>query len=528
MIGSGDGRDVRKHLLIPIAPTANGRLHLGHIGGPILKMDVLARHLARRGDQVRLVGGTDPYDSFVPLRAEADGLSPQEVVAYWHGRIERDLRAVGIAPDCFADLLTEPWGPVYREVQLAVMRDLTEHGLVITRRDKFLYSPVSGEYVTGGWLLGSCPGCGSATAGYFCEQCAMHFPPERVIEPRSRRDIGPLEWREVPCLHLRLRAAEQLRHRLAEMGVPAGFRQVIDSHLAASGPLLRLTHPGSWGVPWPVPGSPDRQVIFTYCVGGLGFWLACAHIAGEIDPAFADALHTDSAVRSVASFGFDNTVPFLLGGVGMAMELPALKPVDHVLLNHFMNLDGSKFSTSRGHVIWGSDLVSEPGVDSDSVRAYLTSLPAEREVTNFSRQEFRLFRMRVLDGSWAAGVRSAWPDRATSVQAPPGRLVARLDELLARQENALDPADHHPAALLDTLHAWIADQSGVTSAYWWLKGFALLAEPVLPAHSARLWQLLGAAGRPTVDEFLTPTTPVDGEPPVPGRAAEPVQANLEM
>ena len=162
---------------------------------------------------MRLVAGSDPYDSFVLLRADADDLSPQEVVAYWHERIERDLHAVGIAPDCFADLLTDPWGPLYREIQLAIMRDLTEHGLVITRRDKFPYSPVSGQYVTGGWLLGSCPGCGAATAGYFCEQCGMHFLPESVAQARSRRDAGPLEWREVPCLHLRLRAPERCAHR---------------------------------------------------------------------------------------------------------------------------------------------------------------------------------------------------------------------------------------------------------------------------------------------------------------------------
>jgi methionyl-tRNA synthetase len=352
----------REHVLLPIAPTPNGRLHLGHIGGPMLKLDVLARHLRRVGDRVVLVGSTDPYDSYLLLRGRETGQSPAEVVNHWHPLIERDLNAVGIVPDRFVNFLDEPWRSRNHEACAGILRDLAALGLVTVRRERFPYCTATGAFAAGGFVRGRCPECAAATAGYFCEECGLHFRPEQAGAVRCGFDDCAPEWREIPCLYTRLPDPDAVVRRMAEMGVPAPFDRIVRTYLRLQGPELRLTHPGTWGVPVPVEGSPVPQVAFTYVVCGLAFLTLSARIGAE-------DLGSANPPRTVTSFGYDNALPFLLGGLGLAMALPGHTPTDHMLLNHFMTLDGSKFSTSRGHVIWAGDLAGETG--GDVIRAYL-------------------------------------------------------------------------------------------------------------------------------------------------------------
>ena len=464
------------NLLMPIPATANGRLHLGHIGGPMLRMDVLARHLRRLGEQVRIVSATDPFDSFVLLRALQENRSPEEVVSHWHALIERDLRAVGIDLDCFANLLTEPWATRNAEIIARLMDDLVAEGLAEVVREKFLYCPASDRWIVGAWLLGSCPTCGAGCASYFCEECGTHYRPEMLADARSRfgLDEGPVEWRELPCLYLRLPNTNELTRRMVEMGVPREFRDIVLRHIATQGPLLRLTQPGTWGVPYEVPGSPVPQVTFTYSVGVLAFWLLSAEMAG-IEPG--------SESRSVASFGIDNSLPFLLGGLGMGLALRSVRPVDHVLLNHFHTLEGSKFSTSRGHVIWAEDMAAEAG--SDAVRAYLVEVNPAHGTTDFARSAFWSYVDDVLVGQWEAAVHQAWSGP-----------VGEADPLpqLEAQSRAMDPAHQDLIPALAAVHEWVHT---ATPTLAWLKGFALLAYPFTPEFATSVWQAIGGSGTPS-------------------------------
>jgi methionyl-tRNA synthetase len=67
-------------------------------------------------------------------------------------------------------------------------------------------------------------------------------------------------------------------------------------------------------------------------------------------------------------------------------------------LNEFSLLDGSKFSTSRRHAIWGKDILTPHTVD--AVRCYLSWMRPEGRRTNFVRAEYDSFVTDVLIGGW--------------------------------------------------------------------------------------------------------------------------------
>jgi len=509
MIGRRRGTP-REHVLLPIAPTANGRLHLGHIGGPMLKLDVLARHLRRIGDRVTLIGSSDPYDSYILLRGRETGQSPAEVVNHWHPLIERDLNAAGIVPDRFMNFLDEPWRSRNHEVCERILLDLAAQRLTTIRRERFPYCAATGMFVAGGFVRGRCPGCAAATAGYFCEECGLHFRPEQAADVRCGFDDCSPQWREIPCLYARLPDTEAVVRRIAEMGVPEPFERIVRTYLRMQGPELRLTHPGTWGVPVRVESSPVPQVAFTYVVCGLAFLTLSAQIGAEDLGA-----GPDNPPCTVTSLGYDNALPFLLGGVGLAMALPGYRPTDHMLLNHFMTLDGSKFSTSRNHVIWAGDLAGETG--SDVIRAYLADNSPDRSTTDFSRTGFADYRDTVLRGKWLDAVERAWSGIPASGGTLPSRLADRLEHVFSHQERALDPAGYDLPAVMAAVHSWIDDGAPPDGAAWWLRGLALLAAPVTPDFAGQLWRMLGVEGEPSTLRLTDPVSVRNSDiPPILG------------
>lgn len=73
------------------------------------------------------------------------------------------------------------------------------------------------------------------------------------------------------------------------------------------------------------------------------------------------------------------------------LTLPA-----QVVINEFYRLEGDKFSTSRGHAIWGGEFLRR--VNADALRFHLCLTGPERAQNNFSMKEFADTLSTVLAG----------------------------------------------------------------------------------------------------------------------------------
>lgn len=84
----------KPYFLVPAQPTPNGPLHLGHISGPYLRMDVIARSLRRSGKSAFLVSASDSWEMHVLPKAASESRSAEEICEKYHQRIS----------DCFNHL----------------------------------------------------------------------------------------------------------------------------------------------------------------------------------------------------------------------------------------------------------------------------------------------------------------------------------------------------------------------------------------------------------------------------------------
>ncbi len=503
----------RKFFLMPIPPTPNGRLHLGHIAGPYLRMDMLGRHLRTLGHRVDVVSAVDGFDSYVLWKALQEHRSPQEVCRDYHERIAHDLAALDIIVDDFLDLVQGPYASRHAENARRAVTSLIEQGLTETIVEKVLYSRATGRYLAGAWLVGRCPQCDSGAAGYFCEACGAHFRPEAMVEPRARVGDEALEWREVESLFLRIDDEAALLRTIAARGAPPRFVEVVRRFLEQEAGRVRLTAPGEWGVAWNTDRFGNPRVLFE---AGWEYALTCGDRCSDSVES-AHPMGRDSETTALVSFGIDNAVLLLAGSAAVMGALPDCKPFDHALTNYFYNLQGEKFSTSRLHVVWAADIVEATPATSDAVRYFLARESPEEGPTNFDVDAFIAFVNDELVDTLQARIHAAG---------------AALDRVIGQSMSVGDSFQAQIAAMLETLDVsfrldavtvrgacsvlreWIVrpglDLSDAAQAYGWLNGLACVVAPVMPRLAYDLWHAVGREGAPLRAELTSATRPRGG------------------
>ena len=491
-------------LLVPAKPVPNGGLHLGHMSGPYLRLDILKKHLRRSGATVSMVFGTDPFDSFVSLQADRQGIEPRELSMENHARIERDLQSMGVEVDALINPVAPEWSERYTQQHLQIFEQLLRAPSVERRREIFPYSEKHSRYLSGGRILGTCPGCEGEVAGYFCEECCLHLQPSELLGLRTR-DGSPFEWREVESVFLTVPNSEEHLQRLATTTTLPASLEIVRRFLDHSG-RIRLTEPSDWGVRL---GTGCEQtslflhgLLFAYC-------LLCgeehSRLTGDVNP-----FKQESDTITVNGFGRDNIVTHMVGIQTAASVLPGYKPFNRFVVNYFLKLKGEKFSTSRRHVVWVSDATST--ASSDVLRDFLSRFDLSHGEADFLPQEFESFRISRSGIELGEIVYSALRVLPIGVPRPASASFrARFESLLASQEAALSLEAFNPAAAACVVDEWIGSREHIIGktgeTYWWLKGFALLAYPITTTIACLVWEALGAPGDPEVSSFFDQTMP---------------------
>ena len=126
------------HVLVCVAwPYANGPLHLGHVAGCYLAADIFARYHRLKGHQVLMVSGSDSHGTPITVRAEQEGIQPQEVVDRYHAVFLDSWERLGISFDLFTSTGTEN----HREVAQEVFSSLLSQGYIYTDNMLLAYCP---------------------------------------------------------------------------------------------------------------------------------------------------------------------------------------------------------------------------------------------------------------------------------------------------------------------------------------------------------------------------------------------------
>ncbi len=338
-----------RHILVAVAwPYAQGSLHLGHIAGAYLPPDIFARYHRIAGNRVLMVSGSDVHGTPITVKADQEGVTPEEIVDRYHPEFLGYWEKLGISFDLFTTTGTE----THIRVAQDFFTRLLENGYLYTKVTDQFYDEQRRQFLPDRYIEGVCPHCGYHNArGDQCDNCGRTLDPSDLIEPRSKLTGTPPVLRQTEHYYWRLSA---FNARLEEwLSTRQGWRpHVLNFALGMVREGLHdraFTRDLDWGIPIPVDDIGEGKSIYVWWEAVMGYYSApqeWAQLRGEPDA--WKAWWIDPAAESYYFVGKDN-IPFhavywpaLLMGHG-GLNLPTNVPA-----NQYVTFGGAKASKSRG------------------------------------------------------------------------------------------------------------------------------------------------------------------------------------
>lgn len=172
---------VRKILVTNALPYANGPIHMGHLLGYI-QADIWVRAMRAMGHDVTYVCADDAHGTAIMLRAEANGISPEEQIAGVQKEHERDFAGFGISFDHYDSTHSKTNQARASEIYLKNR----EAGNIAIRPVSQLFDPEKQMFLSDRFIKGTCPKCKSEDQyGDSCEVCGTTYNATELLDPRS-------------------------------------------------------------------------------------------------------------------------------------------------------------------------------------------------------------------------------------------------------------------------------------------------------------------------------------------------------
>ena len=366
-------------------PYANGPLHLGHLAGCYLSADIFARYHRAKGNEVLMVSGSDSQGTPITVRAEAEGVTPEDILNRYHPQFLDSWNKLGITFDLFTTTHTEN----HQEIVHTLFKDFLEKGYLYEQSMLLAYCADCQRFLPDRYVNGTCPHCGFERArGDQCDNCGRTLDPQDLVHPRCVISDSEPEFRESEHYFLKLSAFEQPllewvnKQTHWRPNVLNFTRRFLEGGLKDRAITRDLT----WGVPIPLEGYDDKR-IYVWFEAVTGYLSAAVEWAKQNgDGKDWEAFWKDPDTKSYYFIGKDN-IPFhTIIWPAMLMAYGDLNLPYDVPANEFLSLEDRKFSTSENWAVWLPDYLSR--YEPDPLRYLLSINMPESGDTNFSWAEY--------------------------------------------------------------------------------------------------------------------------------------------
>jgi methionyl-tRNA synthetase len=192
-------------------PYANAPFHIGHIM-EYVQADIWVRFQRMQGHSVHFVCADDTHGAPIMLGAEAEGVTPEELIRRVGESHERDYARFHVSFDNWYTTHSEE----NRALSQSIYRSLSEAGLIYRKDIEQFFDPVKSMFLPDRYIKGECPKCGTRDQyGDVCENCGSTYAPTELKNPYSVLTGAKPE----------LRRSEHLFFRLSEPKVVTFLRE---------------------------------------------------------------------------------------------------------------------------------------------------------------------------------------------------------------------------------------------------------------------------------------------------------------
>ncbi len=392
----------RRTLFVTTAlPYTNGPFHIGHIM-EYIQADIWVRFQRMQPDTtVHFVCADDTHGAAIMLRAEAEGLTPQQLVAKISATRPKHLQGFHLSFDHWSSTDS----PINTELSQDIYLKLKRAGLIYSKPVEQFFDPVKQLFLPDRYVKGECPRCGAKDQyGDACENCSSVYSPTELKNPYSTLSGA------TPVL----KTSEHFFFRLSDPQCVAFLqewtRRDAEGHARLQPEVFNkaqewLGADGKGLADWdisrdapyfgiPIPDAPGKY-FYVWLDAPVGYLASLkeyvasgkARAAGE-SRTFEEIL-ADPGTRQIHFIGKDiiyhHTLfwPAMLKFAGAPYKVP-----DNVYVHGFLTALGEKMSKSRGTGI-SPDFYLDLGLNSEWLRYYIAAKLNDRvEDVDFNPDDF--------------------------------------------------------------------------------------------------------------------------------------------
>lgn len=378
----------KRYTITSALPYANGPIHIGHLAGVYVPADIYARYLRLTDQDVVFIGGSDEHGVPITIKAQKEGVSPQEIVDRYHGIIKKSFEDFGISFDVYSRTSSK----IHHDTASEFFKTLYDRGEFIESTKAQYYDAEHNQFLADRYITGVCPHCAYEKAyGDQCENCGTSLNATDLINPKSALSGNVPVLKETKHWYLPLDKYEPwLRKWIVEghkddwkSNVYGQCKSWIDLGLQARA----VTRDLDWGVKVPIEGV-DGKVLYVWFDAPIGYISATKEWALENNKDW-EPYWKDEGSKLVHFIGKDNIVFHCIIFPSMLKQEGSYILPDNVPANEFLNLENEKISTSRNWAVWLHEYLEDFPDKQDVLRYVLCANAPETKDNDFTWKDFQ-------------------------------------------------------------------------------------------------------------------------------------------
>ena len=336
---------VRRILVTSALPYANGPIHIGHLV-EYIQTDIWVRFQKMRGQECYYLCADDAHGTPIMLRAEQDGLSPEQLIDQVWQQHRADFAHFLIEFDNYYSTHS----PENRHYAELIYNRLNAAGHISRRVITQAYDPEKQMFLPDRFIKGDCPRCNAADQyGDSCENCGATYAPTDLKNPRSVISGAIPVLKE--SLHLFFKLADfeaMLKDWIVSGSVQPQMANKLNEWFESGLQEWDISRDAPyWG--FEIPDAPGKY-FYVWLDAPIGYMASFQNYCDRTGLKFDDFWGPDSPAEVYHFIGKDIAYFHILFWPAELTGAGFRKPTA-VHCHGFLTVDGQKMSKSRGTFI---------------------------------------------------------------------------------------------------------------------------------------------------------------------------------
>lgn len=336
----------RQILVTSALPYANGSIHLGHML-ECIQTDMWVRFQKMRGNQCIYVCADDAHGSAIMLRAEKEGITPEQLIANVQAEHSGDFADFLVEFDNFHSTHSEE----NRELSSMIYTRLREAGHIATRSVTQYFDPEKGMFLADRFIKGTCPKCAAEDQyGDNCEKCGATYAPTELKNPKSAISGATPVLRDSQHFFFKLPDFQAMLQQWTRSGtlqdaVANKLAEWLDSGLQEWDISRDAPYFG-----FEIPGEPGKY-FYVWLDAPIGYMASFKNLCARRPELDFDAFWKEDSKAELYHFIGKDIVNFHALFWPAMLEGAGFRKPTAVNVHGYLTVNGAKMSKSRGTFI---------------------------------------------------------------------------------------------------------------------------------------------------------------------------------